>query len=45
MLYYVQKLKEKSWGEMSENSVKWFLYGALTVLGVEFLFYIFVLVV
>ena len=30
---------------MSENSVKWFLYGVLATLGVEFLFYMLVLIV
>lgn len=45
MLYYVHKIKEKSWGEMSEESVKWFLYGVLAVLAVEFLFYMIVLIV
>ena len=30
---------------MSEESVKWFLYGVLAVLGVEFLFYMIVLIV
>ena len=45
MLYCVHKIKEKSWGEMSENSVKWFLYGVLAALGVEFLFYMVVLIV
>ena len=30
---------------MSEENVKWFLYGMLAVLGVEFLFYMLVLIV
>ena len=37
---------EKSWGKMTENErIMYFLYGVLAVLGIEFLFYMLVLIV